>query len=551
MNKKSLTETDICMKYITPSLEKAGWDIHTQISREHYFTDGRIQVQGKLSTRGKGKKADYILSYGRDQMIAVIEAKDNNHSIGSGMQQAQEYADILDIPFVFTSNGDGYMFYDKTAQSGPLITELSLEEFPSPKTLWEKYLAFKGIGEESKPVIEQPLFFGEGSYRPRYYQQIAINRTVEAIASTAFAILNPIQECSPRHLYYTLRSPFYIEYVESFMKGVAYPAINDKNLLNGPIPVPPSEEQKAIVEVVNTLFKEVEQLETLTKKRIQLKESFVVSALNKLTEAKNTQQEWNFLQQHFSSFFTEKKNIKSLRETILQLAVQGKLTKGWRVNNPNTEPASELLKRIEAEKQQLIAKKKIKKEKTLPPVENDEMPYELPVGWKFTRLGSIIKISSGDGLTSTNMDKDGSIPVYGGNGITGYHSKFNVSKPEIVIGRVGYYCGSIHLTEEKAWVTDNAFVTKFSEQNIYRGYLVWLLKGTNLKENENATAQPVISGKKIYPIVIGFPPLEEQKAIVEKVNSLMALCDELEQQIETSNIQIEQLMQSCVAEALA
>jgi len=373
----------------------------------------------------------------------------------------------------------------------------------------------------------------------------------EAIASTAFAILNPIQECSPRHLYYTLRSPFYIEYVESFMKGVAYPAINDKNLLNGPIPVPPSEEQKAIVEVVNTLFKEVEQLETLTKKRIQLKESFVVSALNKLTEAKNTQQEWNFLQQHFSSFFTEKKNIKSLRETILQLAVQGKLTKGWRVNNPNTEPASELLKRIEAEKQQLIAKKKIKKEKTLPPVENDEMPYELPVGWKFTRLGSIIKISSGDGLTSTNMDKDGSIPVYGGNGITGYHSKFNVSKPEIVIGRVGYYCGSIHLTEEKAWVTDNAFVTKFSEQNIYRGYLVWLLKGTNLKENENATAQPVISGKKIYPIVIGFPPLEEQKAIVEKVNSLMALCDELEQQIETSNIQIEQLMQSCVAEALA
>jgi len=182
MNKKSLTETDICMKYITPSLEKAGWDIHTQISREHYFTDGRIQVQGKLSTRGKGKKADYILSFGRDQMIAVIEAKDNNHSIGSGMQQAQEYAEILDIPFVFTSNGDGYMFYDKTAQSGPLITELSLEGFPSPKTLWEKYLAFKGIGEESKPVIEQPLFFGEGSYRPRYYQQIAINRTVEAIA---------------------------------------------------------------------------------------------------------------------------------------------------------------------------------------------------------------------------------------------------------------------------------------------------------------------------------------------------------------------------------
>jgi type I restriction enzyme, S subunit len=314
------------------------------------------------------------------------------------------------------------------------------------------------------------------------------------------------------------------------------------------ITLPPLEEQKAIVEVVNALFKEVEQLEELTKERICLKEDFVTSALRRLTETDNTTQEWNYLQQHFSSFFTEKKNIKNLRETILQLAVEGKLTAKWREKNPSVENASELLKRIEAEKQQLIAEKKIKKQKPLPPIEDEDKPYDLPDGWGFARLGSIIKISSGDGLTSANMDKNGTIPVYGGNGITGYHSDYNVEKPEIVIGRVGYYCGSVHLSEDKAWVTDNAFITRFSATNIYRDFLVWLLKGTNLKADENATAQPVISGRKVYPIIVGLPPIEEQKAIVEKVNSLMVLCDELEQQVDNSQTQIEQLMQSCLKE---
>jgi len=170
------------------------------------------------------------------------------------------------------------------------------------------------------------------------------------------------------------------------MKGAAIPHLDTNVLLATDVGFPPLKEQKVIVEVVKQLFTEVEQLESLTKERIQLKESFVISALTRLTEAENTQQEWNFLQQHFSSFFTEKKNIKSLRETILQLAVQGKLTESWRANNPNLEPASELLKRNEAEKKKLIAEKKIKKEKTLPSVENDEIPYELPDGWVWCKI---------------------------------------------------------------------------------------------------------------------------------------------------------------------
>lgn len=105
-------------------------------------------------------------------------------------------------------------------------------------------------------------------------------------------------------------------------------------------------------------------------------------------------------------------------------------------------------------------------------------------------------------------------------------------EPTIVIGRVGFYCGSIHLTENKAWITDNAFITNYPKNHIYQEYLVWLLKGTNLKEEENATAQPVISGRKVYPVVVGIPPLQEQKCIVEKVDSLMAFCDKLEESLE-------------------
>ena len=182
MNKKTLSERDICTKFITPNLIAAGWDIHNQVREEVSFTDGRIYVRGKLHTRGARKRADYILYYKPNIPIAVIEAKDNKHSVGAGIQQALDYAEILDIPFVFSSNGDAFLFHDRTVTSGDIETELALNAFPSPATLWEKYRAFKDIHNAVEPVVSQD-YFADGSGRsPRYYQQIAINRTVEAIA---------------------------------------------------------------------------------------------------------------------------------------------------------------------------------------------------------------------------------------------------------------------------------------------------------------------------------------------------------------------------------
>jgi len=129
--KKNLSERDICTKYITPAIEKAGWDSKRQVREEISFTDGRIIVRCQQHTRGKRKRADYILYYKPNIPIAIVEAKDNKHSVGAGMQQALEYSEILDIPFIISSNGDGFIFHDKTKARGYLETELSLDEFPS------------------------------------------------------------------------------------------------------------------------------------------------------------------------------------------------------------------------------------------------------------------------------------------------------------------------------------------------------------------------------------------------------------------------------------
>ena len=189
MTKKSLSERDICTKFITPAIHKAGWDVKRQIREEVFFTDGRIIVQGNLYTRGKRKRADYILYYKPNIPIAIVEAKDNTHAVGAGMQQALEYAEILDIPFVFTSNGDSFVFHDKTAQKN-IEQEISLDSFPSPQELWEQYLLFKGLNEaSSRQIIEQDYYMDLSGMSPRYYQQIAVNRTIEAITKGQNRIL--------------------------------------------------------------------------------------------------------------------------------------------------------------------------------------------------------------------------------------------------------------------------------------------------------------------------------------------------------------------------
>ncbi len=184
IDKKSLSERDICTKYITPAIEKAGWDRNTQFLEEISFTDGKIFVKGKLHSRGKSKRADYILYYKPNIPVAVIEAKDNKHTVGDGLQQALDYAKSLDIPCVFSSNGDGFIFHNKTETGSQIEQFLDNDNFPTPERLWEVYKIYKGIQTTEAEKIASEGYFDDGSGRkPRYYQQIAVNRTVEAIAN--------------------------------------------------------------------------------------------------------------------------------------------------------------------------------------------------------------------------------------------------------------------------------------------------------------------------------------------------------------------------------
>ena len=189
MDKRSLTERDICTKFITPALRAAGWDEISQLREEVTFTAGRIVVRGRLVARRKRKRADYVLYVKPNIPIAVIEAKDNTHSVGDGMQQALDYAETLHIPFTFSSNGDGFVFHDRTGASTPPEVNLPLDAFPSPDDLWGRYRRWKGLTPEAEEIVLQDYFEDGGGKTPRYYQANAVNAAIEAIAKGQDRIL--------------------------------------------------------------------------------------------------------------------------------------------------------------------------------------------------------------------------------------------------------------------------------------------------------------------------------------------------------------------------
>lgn len=189
MAKKQLSERDICTQYITPALVRSGWDLLTQVREEFSLTNGRILVRGQLHTRARNKRADYVLFYKPNLPIAVIEVKDNNHSLGDGMQQGLGYGEMLQVPFVFSSNGDGFLFHNKIAADGVIEREIGLDEFPSAETLWQWWAAHRGLSESQQNLVRQDYYSDGSDKTPRYYQLLAIAKTMEAIAKGQNRIL--------------------------------------------------------------------------------------------------------------------------------------------------------------------------------------------------------------------------------------------------------------------------------------------------------------------------------------------------------------------------
>lgn len=185
VNKKSLSEEDIKNRYITPAIQNAGWE-NTHYRMEYYFTDGRVLIQGKSHARKKGKKADYLLFSSPNNPIAIVEAKDNNKPVGGGMQQAIEYAEILDVPFAYSSNGDAFIEHDFLTG---MEREIALDKFPTKDELQARLNYARPCTPEQRHIIDEPYYFAQGSHEPRYYQRIAINRTIEAVAKGRNRIL--------------------------------------------------------------------------------------------------------------------------------------------------------------------------------------------------------------------------------------------------------------------------------------------------------------------------------------------------------------------------
>lgn len=189
MNKKDLSERDICTKFITPAIVRAGWDLQHQIREEVSFTAGRVIVRGKVVKRGESKRADYILYYKPNLPLAIVEAKDNNSPVGGGMQQALLYGEALQIPFVYSSNGDGFLEHDRTAEAAQPERTLSNDAFPSPDELWRRYCKARGLDAEAERVVTQDYHNDGSGKEPRYYQVNAVNRVVEAVAAKQDRIL--------------------------------------------------------------------------------------------------------------------------------------------------------------------------------------------------------------------------------------------------------------------------------------------------------------------------------------------------------------------------
>jgi type I restriction enzyme, S subunit len=366
---------------------------------------------------------------------------------------------------------------------------------------------------------------------------------VRSVFASYLIRVTPSGELSSKFIKLFASSILYWDQLYSMCSGTGQPNVNATSLKGLLLPLPPLHEQKRIVAKADQLLALCDELEERKKKRDEARVELNAACLHELTspEQKKARRAWNRIQSHFDLLYDTPANVAALRKSILQLAVMGRLVP----QDPSDEPSSMLLKKITAEKERLIEEGKIKRGKPLPPIRPDEVPYEVPKGWEWVRLGNLIKVTSGQALPRSRMVK-GSIPVFGGNGITGYHNAANIDGHTVVIGRVGFYCGSVHETPEKAWITDNAFITAFPESYLFRPFVIWLLRATNLRQKDSATAQPVISGSKIYPLLVPLAPLPEQKRIVAKVDRLMALCDKLEAELVQSQKDCDVLLSATV-----
>ena len=372
----------------------------------------------------------------------------------------------------------------------------------------------------------------------------------EPIASTAFAVVHPFEGVVSGYVYRYLRSPSFVAYVESVQTGIAYPAINDRQFFSGLIPLPPTAEQHRIVAKVDELMALCDQLEQQTEVSLGAHQTLVETLLNALTRAADHAQfasAWQRIAGHFDTLFTTEESIAQLKQTILQLAVMGKLVP----QDPNDEPASELLKKIAAEKAKLVKEGKIKKEKPLPPLADNEKPYDLPKGWEWVRtyqvaecrLGKMLDRAKNSGaaypyLRNTNVQwqqfkledikeinlepyeleeyrvRDGDLLICEG-GEPGRCAIWRAERSEM------YFQKALHRVRVFGGILPEHIANCLQADALCKR-LDQFFTGATIKH---------FAGQELNRYFFALPPLAEQHRIVAKVDELMALCDQLKSRL--------------------
>ncbi|EAX8225824.1 restriction endonuclease subunit S [Salmonella enterica] len=436
---------------------------------------------------------------------------------------------------------------------GSINKEYGIIEEPS-------ILSAKDAPSRARKIVQKGTVI-YSTVRP-YLLNIAIIESAfspEPIASTAFAIIHPYTAMNANFIYYYLRSPVFINYVESCQTGVAYPAINDKQFFSGIIAVPPSSEQARITKKIKELMSLCDQLEQHSLTSLDAHQQLVETLLTTLTDSQNADElaeNWARISEHFDTLFTTEASIDALKQTILQLAVMGKLVP----QDPNDEPASELLKRIAQEKAQLVKDGKIKKQKPLPPISDEEKPFEVPEGWEWCKFGLISEFINGDRgsnypnkneyvvhgipwINTGHIEKNGTLSITDMNFIT--EKKFNELRSGKIQSGDLVYCLRGATFGKTAFVKPyesgaiasslmiiRPFIREMGEY-IYN-YLISPFGRSQIFRFDNGSAQPNLSANSVMLYAFACPPLQEQFRIHKKITELFHICDNLKLQIQSA-----------------
>ncbi|MBE9139874.1 restriction endonuclease subunit S [Nodosilinea sp. LEGE 07088] len=423
-----------------------------------------------------------------------------------------------------------------------------------------------------KLVQEGTLIYS--TVRP-YLQNIAVVDIVidpEPIASTAFAIIYPLGNMPPRYFLHYLRSPTFVNYVESVQTGIAYPAINDKQFFSGLAPIPPLAEQQRIVEKVDELMGLCDRIENHTLDHLAAHETLVDTLLDTLTQAESAAEladNWGRLADHFDTLFTTEQSIDRLKQTILQLAVMGRLVP----QDPTDEPASVLLEKIAAEKARLVKEGKIKKPKVLDAIGEDEKPFEVPDGWLWERIGTFALV--GTGATPARDRPDYYVPeeiAWVTSGETSQEAVFStkekisrkaVEETNVTVYPPGTLIVAMYrqgktrgqITELKIHAGTNqacAAIQLVDESLHHKDYIKLFFQKSyeELREHAAGGAQPNLNVGKISHTPVSLPPLAEQHRIVQKVDALMALCDQLKARLAQADDTRRHLAEAVVDQAI-